>query len=154
MNLENFRAIAEILGIIAVLVTLVDIARQTREGNWQKKVDTMQHLIESLNNLSMVLAQSPELAAIVTRGRDSFASLRRDEQLQFEHFHGPLLNILENWLFQINTFHLKADRDSAYEDIRKILRTYFNYPGALEFWEKYKNMFPGQLHELMKEAAK
>ncbi len=153
MNWDVIGRIAEVMGTIAVLFTLLDIARQTREGNAQKRAGTFQGIMDALNNLSFILAQSPELASIVVRGRDSYAALSREEQLQFQHFHGPLLNIIENWLFQITTLHNRGDREATYASVRQLVRTYFNFPGSLEFWELYKEMFPEELHRLINEMT-
>jgi hypothetical protein len=145
--------IAEILGTIAVLFTLLDIARQTRESNAQKRAETFKGSMDALNNLSFILAQSSELSSVVARGRDSYLALPKAEQLQFQHFHGPLLNIVENWLFQINTLRNKGDRDATYVSARQIIRTYFDFPGALEFWEQYKEMFPKELRQLIHDET-
>lgn len=59
-----------------------------------------------------MLAINPELASIIIRGRSSFVSLNEIERIQFESYYRPMLNNVENWLFQISVVH-KGDKQNA-----------------------------------------
>lgn len=154
MDWNIFGTIAEIAASLAVIIALIDIARQTRRGNNQNRVNTIQNTVTSLNTLAFVIAQSPQVASVVARGRSSFSSLNEAEQLQFEHIHGPLLNIIEAWGFQIDIMDNTTDRNAAQDSMRGIVRTYFNFPGAMQFWDKHKHLFAEEVHRLIKEEAK
>lgn len=132
-NIASIEIIAQIATTVAVLLTLIGLMIQIQEKNRNDRISAVQNTINALNKLSSLVSINPELASIVIRGRGSYFSLNEVERIQFEHYYRPMLNIVENWLFQISSGANISKENSAYDTIRLFIKHHFNHPGVLEF---------------------
>lgn len=132
-NIASIEIIAQIATTVAVLLTLIGLMIQIQEKNRNDRISAVQNTINALNKLSSLVSINPELASIVIRGRGSYFSLNEVERIQFEHYYRPMLNIVENWLFQISSGASISKDNSAYDTIRLFIKHHFNHPGVLEF---------------------
>lgn len=96
MNWEAIGAAGEILGAIAVLITLLYLARQIGQLNQQNHLDSFQHMQDQLNTYLRQISGSKETAALVVKGRQSFSGLDGVERLRIEYTHLKLLNFIES----------------------------------------------------------
>ncbi len=101
MNWEAAGTIGEIVGSIAVVISLIYVSLQIRHANKQSELDSLRHTWDGLNQICDRLSESKETASIVNRGRDALESLDDDERLIFEHIHLRVLNTLESWYLQV-----------------------------------------------------
>ena len=69
MNWDAIGAISEILAAIAVVVTLIYLAKQIRQNSQTVEISALRDTTEQWNRWSEVLATSPQLAEIVTPGK-------------------------------------------------------------------------------------
>ena len=96
MNWEAIGAIGEILGAIAVLVTLVYLAAQIRQNSRFVKAATYHSTSRARNEFNFAVAMTPELSALLVRARDDSTSLvvsfpggqSRSRRLGSLHPHG------------------------------------------------------------------
>lgn len=101
MDLMELGAIGEMVGGVAVVVTLIYLATQIRQLKQQNLLASHQHSYDSVNSFCDVVSSSDALASIIIRGRQSASALTPEEHLRFQTIHGRLLNILESWHFQL-----------------------------------------------------
>ena len=152
MNWDAIGAVAESVGAIAVVITLVYLTIQVRVGNKQRELEALRHNWDGLNGLSELLCESTEKASIVLRGRDSLESLTPEEYLVFEFIHIRILNTIELWYMQLmETSSPGAYRDQQLENIEGVITYFFNYKGTLEIWEKAKHTFV-PIQDLLEKA--
>ena len=90
MNWEAVGAIAEAIGVIAILVSLVYVAAQIRQSTLQisRSVEATQLAafesnIESGNRMRELLILHPELAQLLLKGLDSYTELEESEKFRF-----------------------------------------------------------------------
>ncbi len=151
----NIEIIAQIATTIAVLITLIGLAIQVRDRNRSDNINAVQNTINTINRISVLLATNPDLASIIIRGRSSFVSLNEIERIQFESYYRPMLNNVENWLFQISVFHKGDKRNVAYDAIRVVVRRNFNFPGVIEFMEASDpDVFKREIHNIIRAESK
>ena len=142
MNWDAIGAVAESVGALAVLITLVYLTIQVRVGNKQRELEALRHNWDGLNGMCELFSESTEKASIVLRGRESLKSLAPEEYLVFEFMHIRILNTIEIWYMQlIETSSPGEYRDQQLENIRGVITYFFNYEGTLEIWEKVKHTF-------------
>ena len=87
MNWDAISAVAETVGTIAVLVTLLYLSLQMRIANKQREIESLRHNWDGLNRMCELLGESTEKASIVKRGRESLENLTDEERLVFEFMH-------------------------------------------------------------------
>lgn len=152
VNWDAISAIAETVGTIAVVITLIYLAVQLRIGNKQRELETLRHNWDGLNGLAEFLSESTERASLVNRGREELQSLTDDEALVFLYLHIRILNTIEVWYMQlIETSPPGEYRNQQQENIVGVIEHFFSHPGALEIWNDVKHMFV-PIHELFDAA--
>lgn len=142
MNWEAAGTIGEIIGSIAVVVSLIYVSVQIKHANKQSEIDALRHTWDNLNTLCDRLSESVETASIVNRGRNSLKSLDSNEYLIFEHIHLRLLNTLESWYLQVTqTSKPGAYRDTQIANIEGIVSGYIDHPGTRDLWDTLRPYF-------------
>lgn len=143
MNWEAIGSIGEIVGSIAVVITLFYLALQIRHANKQSEIDSLRYSWDGLNQICDQFSDSTEKASIINRGRASLDSLDADEYIVFEHIHLRLLNTLEAWYLQVTqTSKPGPYLDDQLGNIAGIAVGYFDHPGTRELWESLRDYFP------------
>lgn len=90
MNWEAIGAIAEAIGVIAILVSLIYVAAQIRQSTVQftrsikaNELAAFERNIEAGNHMRELLLLHPELGELMLKGFQSFANLDRQEKFRF-----------------------------------------------------------------------
>ena len=77
MNWDAIGAIAETVGTLAVLVTLVYLAIQLRVSNKQREIESYRHNLEGLNTICGILSESTEKTSRITSYNVCYTKLLR-----------------------------------------------------------------------------
>ena len=126
--------LAEVVGAMAVIITIGYLAIQIRQSNRHAMLQSIQHTWSSMSGYCDLIAQSEELTSIVLKGRKSLDDLNENEHERFVHIHLRLLNNLECWLMMITESYPKGElRDHHLNNIDGIISRYFDYPGTIDF---------------------
>ena len=142
MNWDAISAIAETVGTLAVLITLVYLAVQLRIANKQGQIESLRHNWDGLNRICELLGESPEKASIVLRGRESLEILTDGERMVFEFMHIRMLNTVEAWFLQLMETSPPGEyRDQQLRNIAGVIFFLFNYDGSLEIWTSIRHTF-------------
>ena len=100
MNWEAIGAIGEILGAIAVLVTLVYLAAQIRQNSRFVRAATYHSTSRARNEFNFAVATTPELSALLVRARDDSTSFDAEERQRFNSLMWGFWNLFEDSFFQ------------------------------------------------------
>ena len=68
MNWEAIGAVAEILGAVAVVASLVYLGRQIHQSNAQSQADARYSFLDAYGQLSLTIAANNDLASVFRRG--------------------------------------------------------------------------------------
>ena len=152
MNWEALGAIGEIVGAMAVLVTLLYLAIQVRHFRGQAKLSAYQNWNDALNAFADSISSSDTLSTILVRGRSSYGALSPEEQMRFDHVYHRLLTILETWYFQVvETSDPGPYREEQLRNIGEVIRRYCQYPGVIDYWRAWEGMFSAETRALFTE---
>ncbi len=142
MNWDAISAVAETVGTIVVLITLIYLTVQIRIANKQRELESLRHTYDGINRMCELLCESTEKASIVQRGRDSLDHLTDEERMVFEFMHIRILNTVESWYMQLMETSPPGEyRDQQLENISGVITYMLNYPGAQEIWGMAKHTF-------------
>jgi hypothetical protein len=78
-------AIAELLGAIGIIGSLIYVASQVRASTVASKVESKLRLTQNMVDYDDLLISSPELNKIMIDGRKSIETLSKSEYLQFSN---------------------------------------------------------------------
>ena len=142
MNWDAISAVAETVGTIVVLITLLYLSVQMRIANKQREMESLRHTYDGLNQMCELLSESTEKASIVKRGRESLGNLTGEERMVFEFMHIRILNTVESWYMQLMETSPPGEyRDQQLENIAGVVVYILNYPGAQEIWRMARHTF-------------
>lgn len=96
MTLQDWGAIGELIGGVAVIVTLVYLSVQIREYRIGMSSATFHSTMQGFNQLNAMLGSDPDLAEVLERGARDPDSLDTQEQYQFVWLQRSYVNIYEN----------------------------------------------------------
>ena len=138
MNWEAIGAIGEVVGSIAVIVTLIYLATQIRQNT--RSVQSA--AIDTTANVSIATRQSiytsAELSNIWNRGMADPKSLDDDERLRFRL---ALHNVIWGLWSQYEQAELTGVSGQVWQSTKPILRRIIGSPGGKWFWSGYKHEF-------------
>jgi hypothetical protein len=132
-------AIGEILGAVAVVVTLLYLSKQIRQNSRSVQVAALRDTTSQRNHWSELLATSPDLAEIVVRGNQSFKNLPEADALRYGAFIQMFFDNVQSNLALVQTHKVDKDIDS----IESIVRRRVRINGYAEWWEENKTDYDG-----------
>jgi len=94
VNWEMIGALAELLGAVAVVISILYVSQQLRDSSASARRGANHELLDATNNAFVALAENAELAGLWGRGLYDFSSLNPIERIRFSAI---LLNIVYMW---------------------------------------------------------
>jgi len=129
---EAIGAIADILGAIAVVATLIYLARQIRDSARATSVETERDISEAWNQTLAELGQNEEIAAILAKGLKNYRALSQPEKAIFHTRMGRVLNHnYTQYRMRENGFGDPVFADNMDRVAMMVLKS----PGGAQWWE-------------------
>ncbi len=117
MNWDAIGAIGEILGAVAVVITLFYLSRQIGQNTRSERASSRQALIDTFYDHAWKLGSDAELNTIIRTGLSDFDALSDENKFRFNNlisrFEGNLYNgilLHEDGLLDDETLHEIGDR--------------------------------------------
>lgn len=132
VNWTAVGASGEIVGALAVVLTLLYLSRQIRENSRALQVAALRDTTAQWNQWSELLASSPELAAIVVDGNRSYHDLAADRALRYAAFVQAFFDIVESNRALIAEHRIEKDIGV----LESILARRLALTGFSEWWDE------------------
>jgi hypothetical protein len=131
MNWDALGAVAETVGAIGVIGTLLYIAVQVRQANQDSRIDAHQQVTRDTEQHLIAVANDQNVEVFI-KGLNAYGSLTPPERVKFDLCAVGHVNLIEETLV-----HAEAGK---LEDVRDMLSLYlgprlFAYSGFREWWE-------------------
>ncbi len=131
MTFEQLGGLGEFIGALAVLGSLVYVARQIRENSRSTRLAAMQSAMLSAQNVIALPAQDRDLARVIRVGLNSVDELTEDEFSQFRYWLFLMLRVNEDLFVQHKAGVIDDETWRARADT---FRTVFATPGGRRIW--------------------
>lgn len=92
MNWDAVGATAEVVGAIGVLASLIYLAIQIRHNSSSVDSSTEDGVVSGFNEINLVIAADPKLAALFTMGLENPNGLGSEEATQFSFLFSSYIN--------------------------------------------------------------
>ena len=150
MDWDAFSAIAEAVGLIVIVASLIYISVQTKQANDHATASSEISFMEGVNSIFEGWASDEHTATIIRKGFQSFNELGKAEQALFQSRVGALINQL--LLAESLTSKNLLSQEIANE-VKKVTIAVLTTDGGLEYWEHDSKITPGgpELLALAKE---
>ncbi len=131
VTFEQLGGLGEFIGALAVLGSLVYVARQIRENSRSTRLAAMQSAMLSAQNVIALPAQDRDLARVIRVGMADPDELSEDEFQQFRIWHFLVLRVHEDMFVQ----HKAGVIDDETWLARAVAaRAMFATPGTRRVW--------------------
>ena len=150
LSLSEITGIAEIIGSLGIIVSLIFVGLQVRQNTHQVEAASYQALSNFVRAVN-ALGNAPQTANLVRRGLDDFQALSEDEKVQFDGKMGELASYFAEVAQRYQQGTLSAQED---ESLQLLFAQVFSSPGVKEWWTYGKRTFPPQYQALYDDILK
>lgn len=151
MNLESIALISEILASIAVVITLVYLAKQVRQSTRVNKAAARHSLSEFALELSKFRAEHADRWAKVMNKKDL-----SDEDIEFRNWNHMMLLLHAETYFHHHKLNLMPD--NHWDNYAKFIVEALNSPGFEGYWDDvgfaFSKEFSAWMNKIFLESKK
>ena len=99
MTIQDWGALGELVGGVAIIVSLIYVGLQIRQGTRASRAATSQAFSEQYSSIILQLTK-PSLRDIFWRGKDGLENLKESEIVAFMGFLATIVRLGESFYFQ------------------------------------------------------
>ena len=140
MSIQDWGAIGEIVGALAVVASLIYLAMQIRQNTRQismtlesAKLAAFERTVESSNHAREVLITNPEVADLFLKGLADYRNLPSSDKFRCNMLFRNLFSAIQGGY--IRQLTMGADAEQM-EGTRKMLETLIENPGVRQWLEE------------------
>ena len=149
MSWEAIAAIAEIVGALAVVISLVYLASEIRSGTRTLKTTTRDSSFRSLMDFNLAIMTDPDLAYIFQMGCHDYNALEERERARVIHVFYSFFKMFET----IYLHYLDGSVDeSVWIHNKPMLIAYAIQPGAKYYLSLREKIFDPRYWELLQST--
>jgi hypothetical protein len=160
MNWDAIGSVGTLLGSVAVLVTLIYLARQIRESNMLANSTMANEITMNFAEFNEVVLSNPHVASLLLKLREPNCEVVGVESVELHHLAERLFNIWIQGQIAYDNGHLTGDILSAMKN--HVKQTMETYPGLqpafrnmlayaptlnYEVFDYFRNLETQQRHE-------
>ena len=131
MTWNELSVIAEIIGAVAVIVTLIYVAKEIRQNSRALAISALRDTTSQWNEWGTMLATSADLAEIVTRGNADYGSLSEAERLRYGAYVQSFFDNVESYRALVVDHEVEKD----IHVLEAIVARRIGTPGFTAWWQ-------------------
>jgi len=140
MNIESMANYADVIGGIAVIVSLIYVGLQIRRNAKSSQSQANQSAHESLANVSLEVAKDSNFSSFTRKGMVAFDEVTEEEKFRFMLLMITIFRRYENIFYQYQKGFLEKE---LWEGYRQSMLLYFYTSGGQAFWNARGGHFSG-----------
>ena len=141
VNWEAISAIGQIVGAIAVVISLIYLAREVRRNARATRQAAMRSTLDFFNRYSQQITEHADVAELRIRGFDDFESLEGVDRARFDSLMNQLFRNLEDVYYQNLHGHLDP---RVWRGMEVAVRELNAQPGVQAWWRSHSHWFGGE----------
>ena len=151
MNWEAISAIGQLVGAVAVVVSLIYLATQVRSSARATRIASERSLVEMLIRFTQQLAEHPHLSELFYRGIHDFESLEGAERVRFSAIIVQLFRLYEETYYGQLEGHVAV---RIWRQAEVPLRDFSGYPGVQAWWRSRSHWFGEDFANLVNQLQR
>jgi hypothetical protein len=137
MTLEQFSFLAQIVGAVGVLASLIFVGMQIRQNTQSQHVVAVESLAAAIAAINVPAMESPTLGTALSKALKDWASASHDERVIAHFFLFSFFKLHEQAWYQHKSRVLDHTQWIGWENL---MRSYYHSPGIQKVW------WPGRRH--------
>lgn len=150
MTLQDWGAIGELVGGVAVIVTLIYLALQIRHNTAVVKTTNYLNLSQDSDDFSRMIAGNKELNELYLKGSENFFSLSANDQSRFNMIMSVLIHPYQS-MYQVRA-RGHIDEELMLNSF-EILSTLLKRPGVRQWWGEHKFWWAPEFQKFMADLS-
>ena len=138
MNWTAIGALGEVLGAVAVVLSLVYVAAQVRHNTTALSRAASADAIAGIRNWNQTLIEDPVMTRIFGQGVEDINSLDADGRARFVILMLNCLKTFEDMHYQ---FSKGAMEPEVWQGWEQLARIYMTRPGVRQYWSERRQVF-------------
>jgi hypothetical protein len=149
VNWEAISAIGQVVGALAVVISLIYVASEVRRNTNATHLAAMRSMHDAFNRWIQQLGQYPDLAELYARGLHDLKSLEGTEIIRFTALLHGAFRILE----EIYHLQMKGHLEKAvWRGWEAALREFNALPGVQTFWRLRSHWFSDEFAKFIDQV--
>lgn len=150
MDWEATGALAEVVGAIGVIVSLIYLAIQIRQNTRSQKMQNYQELVMSVANFAESLGRDASSSRIFWKGLSQPEAITSGEAGQLSLLLISFFRKYEN-VFQHNRQNFLTEED--WEEWSHNMRRLFWLPGVQQWWPAWRDAYHPDFREFLESSS-
>lgn len=131
MNWQALSALAEAVAAVGVILSLIYVGAQVRQGTIEARVGLLRTMVNELGRVHDSLAQNADLAEIVVRGFADYEALSVVERARLSSYLAHMFKLFE----QLYVLHgARAIEPADWRGFENAMADLASYPGVQAWW--------------------
>ena len=151
MSIQEFANLAEVLGVIGVLVSLIYVARQLQQNTVQLKLTASNDQLQVFLQFWFRLANDREFATLWQKGAEDFSTLDDVDQLRIAAFETAGLTV---WSSFFNQHQEELLPDHAWQSQVHDIKTLGQRESVKAAWALNQARFGQSFQQFMSQSLK
>jgi len=131
-TLESLASLGEIIGAVAVVVSLVYLAVQVRQNTQAQQTENFSRALDRVASIQATLSQDARMSVVITKGVTDPAELTARERLQFTWAMYELFGAFE---FMFLAARTKAMPDEVWRRWSAAVAWWLGFSGVQTWWK-------------------
>ena len=148
MSLGDLANIGQVIGAIAVVISLIYVALQIRQNTNAVRSATAQSVHEHFANWYHLIAADAELSRIAANGLRDYQSLSENERTRFIAAFMSFLSYSQNAFLKWRQGLLAPSLWLGWE---QVMMNLFGAPGGKAFWKERRYMFGDEFRRYIED---
>lgn len=138
MTLDQLASIGEIIGGIAVIISLVYLAVQIRMNTEAERSSTYQAIVSDFGSLNNTMAGTPELSNLYVQAMEDYHQLTPDQKARISQLFFQCFRYFENMFYQYKKGYLDEE---VWIGWKRLMLTYYSRPGFQSWWKHRRDVY-------------
>jgi hypothetical protein len=144
MNWEAASAISEIIGALAVVLSVIYLSFQIKKQTEESRLAATRELSAQTQGLMEVLLANPELIARYGKAVQMYKDLPNEERLWATMLFQRMFRAMEQQLMHSKNSHIEK---VYFESVERTILEMLTLPGVQQWWENSNYMFSEMLRD-------
>jgi hypothetical protein len=131
MTLEQLSFLAQIMGAVGVLASLIFVGLQIRQNTQSQHVVAVESLAAAIAAINVPAMESPLLGTALAKALKDWGAASHDERVVAHYFLFSFFKLHEQAWYQHESRVLDPEQWSGWENL---IRTYYHSPGIQQVW--------------------
>ena len=147
MTIAELGSIGELLGSIAVFISLIYLAFQIRSSTDAARTSTYQSVVSDFSALNQSMSSTPDLSLMFVNALEDFSSLSADQKARVSQLFFMTFRNFENMYYQNRKGYLEEDLWIGW---KRLMLTYYARPGFQTWWSIREDVYSQAFAEFLR----